>query len=79
MRRGTLITIVALFVLLLVAAISQIRAGTGTNHRYPGPGYVHSNRPSVPDRFLRPSDGPFFRRSNVRGRPSRAREYGTLC
>lgn len=39
MRRGTLITIIALFALLLVAAISQIRAGQGTQ-RYPGPGFT---------------------------------------
>ena len=34
-----MIAIIALFVLLLVAAISQIRAGQGPQ-RYPGPGFT---------------------------------------
>jgi len=36
-RRGTLVLIVALFVLLVIAAVYQIRAAQGPRH-YPGPG-----------------------------------------
>jgi hypothetical protein len=38
-RRGTLIAIVVLFVLLIVAAVYQVRAAQGPR-RYPGPGFT---------------------------------------
>jgi hypothetical protein len=38
-RRGTLITIIALAVLLIVAAVFQLLAGRGPR-RYPGPGFT---------------------------------------
>jgi hypothetical protein len=44
MRRFTLVTIILLFVLLVVAAIFQIRAASGPR-RYPGPGV--SSTPSA--------------------------------
>jgi len=36
-RRGTLITVIALFVVLVVAAIFQILAVAGKPHNRPGP------------------------------------------
>ena len=39
MRRGTLIAIIALFVLLLAAAVYQVGAAQGPR-RYPGPGFT---------------------------------------
>ena len=46
MRRGTLIAIVALFVLLIAAAIYQAILGRGPN-RYPGPGAGSSPVPAA--------------------------------
>jgi hypothetical protein len=46
MRRGTLITIIALFALLIVAAIYQASAANGPR-RYPGPGFTVTPTASV--------------------------------
>jgi hypothetical protein len=40
MRRWTFITIIVLFVLILVAAIFQIRAAGRGSRRFPGPGFT---------------------------------------
>jgi hypothetical protein len=45
-RRGTLITIIALFVLLVVASIYQGLAAQGPR-RYPGPGFTATPSPTV--------------------------------
>jgi hypothetical protein len=37
-RRGTLITIICLFVLIGVAAVYQMVIASGDRQRYPGPG-----------------------------------------
>ena len=47
MRRGTLLLIIALFLLLGVAAYFQIRAGMSPR-RYPGPGITSPNPPTAP-------------------------------
>ncbi len=46
MRRGTLITIVLLFVLLIVAAVYQGVVANGPR-RYPGPGFTTTPPASV--------------------------------
>jgi hypothetical protein len=45
-RRGTLITIVLLFVLLIAAAVYQGIIGSG-QRRYPGPGFTPTPTASV--------------------------------
>jgi hypothetical protein len=46
MRRGTLIAIIALFVLLTVAAVYQVLAANGPR-RYPGPGFTTTPATSI--------------------------------
>ena len=46
MRRGTLITVIALFVLLIVATVYQVMAAKGPR-RYPGPGFTATPTASV--------------------------------